>query len=77
MLCLQARGEMQLAVVIESLRREGMELAVSPPQVVYRWGSIMMSSGACRTATLLYERCMLPPCILQTVCPLVWLSVLH
>jgi predicted membrane GTPase involved in stress response len=33
---LQARGEMQLAVVIESLRREGMELAVSPPQVVYR-----------------------------------------
>lgn len=36
LLCLQARGEMQLAVVIESLRREGMELAVSPPQVVYR-----------------------------------------
>jgi hypothetical protein len=33
---LQARGEMQLAVVIESLRREGLELAVSPPQVVYR-----------------------------------------
>jgi GTP-binding protein len=32
----QARGEMQLAVVIEGLRREGMELAVSPPQVLYR-----------------------------------------
>ena len=34
---LQARGEMQLAVVIEKLRREGMELAVSPPQVLYRY----------------------------------------
>lgn len=34
----QARGEMQLAVVIEGLRREGMELAVSPPQVLFRWG---------------------------------------
>lgn len=32
----QARGEMQLAVVIEGLRREGMELAVSPPQVLLR-----------------------------------------
>jgi hypothetical protein len=32
----QARGEMQLAVVIEGLRREGIELAVSPPQVVYK-----------------------------------------
>jgi predicted membrane GTPase involved in stress response len=28
----QARGEMQLAVVIEGLRREGIEMAVSPPQ---------------------------------------------
>lgn len=34
----QARGEMQLAVVIEGLRREGLELAVSPPQVLYRCG---------------------------------------
>jgi GTP-binding protein len=33
----QARGEMQLAVVIEGLRREGLELAVSPPQVLFRW----------------------------------------
>jgi GTP-binding protein len=32
----QARGEMQLAVIIEGLRREGMELAVSPPQVLLR-----------------------------------------
>ncbi|WIA29502.1 hypothetical protein OEZ86_012003 [Tetradesmus obliquus] len=32
----QARGEMQLAVVIEGMRREGMELAVSPPQVLLR-----------------------------------------
>eukprot|EP00879_Flechtneria_rotunda_P027547 GHRR01029515.1.p1 GENE.GHRR01029515.1~~GHRR01029515.1.p1 ORF type:complete len:442 (+),score=127.91 GHRR01029515.1:889-2214(+) len=32
----QARGEMQLAVIIEGLRREGIELAVAPPQVLFR-----------------------------------------
>lgn len=32
----QARGEMQLGVLIETLRREGLELAVSPPQVLYK-----------------------------------------
>lgn len=32
----QARGEMQLGVLIESMRREGLEFAVSPPQVLYR-----------------------------------------
>ncbi|KXZ43834.1 hypothetical protein GPECTOR_79g113 [Gonium pectorale] len=32
----QARGELQLGVLIEGLRREGAELAVSPPQVLLR-----------------------------------------
>lgn len=32
----QARGELQLGVLIESMRREGAELAVSPPQVLLR-----------------------------------------
>ncbi|GIL70940.1 hypothetical protein Vretifemale_1600, partial [Volvox reticuliferus] len=31
-----ARGELQLGVLIESMRREGAELAVSPPQVLLR-----------------------------------------
>ncbi|CAI5477087.1 unnamed protein product, partial [Closterium sp. Yama58-4] len=31
-----ARGEMQLGVLIESMRREGFELSISPPSVVYR-----------------------------------------
>jgi len=30
------RGELQLGILIENMRREGFELAVSPPQVVYR-----------------------------------------
>ncbi len=32
----QARGELQLGVLIEGLRRDGCELAVSPPQVLLR-----------------------------------------
>jgi len=32
----QGRGEMQLGVLIETMRREGFELSVSPPTVVYR-----------------------------------------
>jgi GTP-binding protein len=32
------RGEMQLAVLIETMRREGFEIAVCPPQVVFRDG---------------------------------------
>lgn len=32
----QARGELQLGVLIEGMRREGAELAVSPPQVLLR-----------------------------------------
>lgn len=30
------RGELQLGILIETLRREGMELAVSPPQVIFK-----------------------------------------
>lgn len=36
---LSGRGEMQLSVLIETIRREGFELAVSPPQVVYQTDS--------------------------------------
>lgn len=32
----RARGELQLGVIIETIRREGYELAVSPPQVVFK-----------------------------------------
>ncbi|MEW5299398.1 MAG: hypothetical protein WDW36_002418 [Sanguina aurantia] len=32
----QARGELQLGILIENMRREGMELAVSPPQVLIK-----------------------------------------
>ncbi|KAK9827239.1 hypothetical protein WJX81_001716 [Elliptochloris bilobata] len=32
----QARGELQLGLLIENMRREGFELSVSPPEVVYR-----------------------------------------
>lgn len=31
----KARGELQLSIIIETMRREGCELAVSPPQVVF------------------------------------------
>ncbi len=30
------RGELQLGILIENMRREGFELSVSPPRVVYR-----------------------------------------
>jgi GTP-binding protein len=30
------RGEMQLGVLIEALRREGFELSISPPRVLYQ-----------------------------------------
>lgn len=33
---LSGRGELQLGVIIETIRREGYELAVSPPQVLYK-----------------------------------------
>lgn len=34
----QARGELQLGLLIENMRREGFELSVSPPKVVLREG---------------------------------------
>ncbi len=37
----RARGELQLAVLIEGLRRDGMELTVSPPQVLMRWAGMV------------------------------------
>jgi GTP-binding protein len=33
-----ARGEMQVGILVETMRREGFELAVSSPQVLYRRG---------------------------------------
>ena len=35
----QGRGELQLAVLIETMRREGFELTVGKPQVVTRWSN--------------------------------------
>lgn len=32
------RGELQLAIIIENMRRDGFELSVGPPQVVYQKG---------------------------------------
>jgi GTP-binding protein len=47
----QARGELQLGVLIENMRREGLELAVSPPMVLYRWGCWAAGLG-CRAGGL-------------------------
>jgi GTP-binding protein len=35
----RGRGELQLAVLIENMRREGFELSISPPRVLFRTGS--------------------------------------
>ncbi|GFS34767.1 elongation factor family protein [Actinidia rufa] len=32
----QGRGELQLGILIENMRREGFELSVSPPKVMYK-----------------------------------------
>jgi GTP-binding protein len=32
----KGRGELQMGVLIETMRREGFEISVSPPQVIYR-----------------------------------------
>ncbi|XWS41136.1 hypothetical protein CRYUN_Cryun17cG0054300 [Craigia yunnanensis] len=32
----QGRGELQLGILIENMRREGFELSISPPQVMYK-----------------------------------------
>ena len=36
----KGRGELQMGVLIETMRREGFELSVSPPQVIYKRGEI-------------------------------------
>lgn len=33
----KGRGELQMGVLIETMRREGFELSVSPPQVIYKF----------------------------------------
>ncbi len=33
---MRARGELSLAVLIETMRREGFELSVSPPAVLFK-----------------------------------------
>ena len=35
-ICVSGRGDLHLGVLIEKLRREGYELAVTPPTVVYK-----------------------------------------
>ena len=30
------RGELQLGILIEQMRREGFELSISPPRVLYK-----------------------------------------
>ncbi|KIZ01064.1 putative GTP-binding protein TypA/BipA like protein [Monoraphidium neglectum] len=42
----RARGELQLGVLIEGLRREGFEFSVSPPTVVMRCGRGRQAPGA-------------------------------
>lgn len=33
---IKGRGELQMGVLIETMRREGFELSISPPQVIYK-----------------------------------------
>ncbi len=41
----QARGELQLAILIETMRREGYEMQISRPQVIYKRGTGELASG--------------------------------
>ena len=34
--CVSGRGELHLTILLENMRREGFELAVGKPRVVYR-----------------------------------------
>jgi GTP-binding protein len=34
----RGRGELQLGILIETMRREGFEMSVSPPKVLLKWG---------------------------------------
>ena len=33
---MKARGELQLGILLENMRREGFEVAVSPPRVLFK-----------------------------------------
>ena len=35
-ICVYGRGEMQLGIIFENMRREGFELSISPPQAVFK-----------------------------------------
>ncbi|KAH7577007.1 hypothetical protein JRO89_XS01G0190400 [Xanthoceras sorbifolium] len=37
----QGRGELQLGILIENMRREGFELSVSPPKVIVMWDMLL------------------------------------
>ena len=38
---LYGRGELQIGILIENMRREGFELSISPPKVVFKKGKVM------------------------------------
>jgi GTP-binding protein len=48
----QARGELQLAVLVETMRREGFELQISRPQVIYKRDAEGTLLEPCELATL-------------------------
>ncbi|MHB8637392.1 MAG: translational GTPase TypA [Fimbriimonadaceae bacterium] len=48
----QARGELQLAVLVETMRREGYELQISRPQVIYHRDEAGRLLEPCELATL-------------------------
>ena len=51
----RGRGELQLGVLIENMRREGFELSVSPPTVLYQTspeGEKLEPIGMCCTCAL-------------------------
>jgi predicted membrane GTPase involved in stress response len=51
----QGRGELQLAVLVENMRREGFELSLSPPKVLFQTqedGSILEPIEEVRYATI-------------------------
>ena len=39
----QARGELQLAILVETMRREGYEMQISRPQVIFRRGAAIQA----------------------------------
>jgi GTP-binding protein len=37
MINIQGRGDLHLGILIEKMRREGYELSITPPEVVYKY----------------------------------------